>query len=294
MVLDRLVPEETGPSCRAPVVLSKDFPRKLFLTGAWLTIYQDGKPLAPAQVEKVLGGASLGLVYPQRHQELLKLSQPVEPNLFVFCPGAMATRLPEGYGVPVQSNESLQLTVQWMNLDPYLPPSSLEAEVTVQVSDLASLRSLRCQQAAALTLVEGRRGYWGVSRPDPRIHGGECLHSPPFPGQSPMRDALGQQFQSKWYTPKGSQENPCLITAQLPLPARLVAIQPYFRSGLAALELKDLTQNQLLWQANSGKGLAAPCDLFVGHEYQLRTVYKNPDPVPRAALAMLMLYLEAP
>jgi len=293
ITLDRLISEEQGPRSEVRFLVSKDYPQKVFLTGARLTLLDDKGPLKPERVSQILAGASLQLQNPERHQELMRTRQPAEPNLFVFGPDTPQLQLPQGWGLAMQSNEQLVLTVQWMNRDLYLPPTSVRAQIEVSLSAQPGMRGLRPVPVYAMRLVKGARGYWGIDKPDPRIHGEECMRSQPFPSETLMRDALGQEFQARWYTPHGEQQSATLVTAQLGLPVQLQAVHPYYRSGLSSLELVDLTDKRKLYQWKPAQQTFSPSLVPDGHQVQLRCTYSNPDPVARVALAMLMLYVEA-
>lgn len=286
--LDGLIRPDSGPRSSGTLLLGKSFPRRVFLTGASLKLEDlNGQELSSQRIEQLLCGASFCFSSPERHQALMQLKRRVDPSIFLFCPGQLEVRLPEGYGIAVQTNERLVLTVDWMNRDLYLPADTrVRGQLTLHY-DTAEKKPLWPVSVYALTLVEGQRGYWNGVKAGP-----ECPRAPRYGTLPLLTDGLGQQFQSKWLTRPGRQANHTLVTAELNLPLRAVAAAPYYRRHLEALELRDLTQNSSLFRMARGQVQWQPCALPADHQFQLVSVYNNPEPVAHDALAMLMLYAE--
>lgn len=296
--LDSLVQEGYGPTTSAKILVLREYPELVFLTGASVRVVpKDASKLSPERAAKLLCRASIRLKSPPaRHAELLNLPYAVEPNLFVFGPGVSQVRLPEGFGIPLRSNEPLWVSAEWMNEDVYLQASEVQLEATVYFSRGQLLKPLRPMATFGWALVKGQSPYFGVAQADPKLHGPGCVGSPALvPASSLVEDGQGGTFQSKWRLPPGKLVNHTLIDKQLTLPVKVHAAAPMFSSGLVSLSLRDLTSDQAFYNFDSGLPVALypeGVSLAADHHYELTCSHANPRKTNGIALAMIMLYVE--
>lgn len=113
-----------------------------------------------------------------RHNQLFGF-RPISTRLFTLSQGQLAITFPPGFGIPMWSNELLDLTTQVLNHN--------VRDTTVHVRHKVTIRFLRDQEAPApmtplftvgvygLALLEGDQPYYGIEQPDPSKHGSGCL-----------------------------------------------------------------------------------------------------------------------
>jgi len=244
------------------------------------------------------------------HRRLLGLSRETPNRLFTLSQGQQEIEFPDGFGLPVLSNEPFNLTTQVLNHNIEGQIFEVRHKVTVDFVRDADLprpmKPLFQLSANGMVLVSGRDGYFGVADPDAAQHGPGCL-----PGESATEpqgryaDAFGRRFAGHWLVKPGREVNHTNVTKFLRLPFDTtvhyiaVHLHPYAES----LELRDITANKSLYlskaRAPEGKiGLdhvdhySSPegIPLYVDHEYEMVSVYDNTTTEKVDSMAVMYLY----
>jgi hypothetical protein len=98
----------------------------IWLTGAKIRCVSEGGALMS---DRFLAYSTLDLRWGEWHNEKLATSQ--SARLFGLGRGLSEYHLPDGYGVPMHSNEPLWYSSRVINPDPYLPAQRLGQELTL-------------------------------------------------------------------------------------------------------------------------------------------------------------------
>jgi hypothetical protein len=246
-----------------------------------------------------------------------------------FLSPALEIRFPDGFGIPVWSDELLWLTTQVLNLDPSAPPADVRHRVTVDFlfdGDLAEpLRPLSMVGATGLVLLEdeapdsvtlhsepprsespgAEAPYFGIERPRQEEHGSGCMVGANA-GEHVYEDPQGRRFSGHWVVPPGRQVNRTLVTELMDLPydttVHYVAV--HLHPFAESLELRDLSTGEVVFTARAENAVgrtgltrvdhfssADGVDLHRGHQYELISVYDNPTGQPQDSMAVMFLYV---
>ncbi len=310
--IDRKYRSMMGPSSGQDVRLLDVEPAELL----WITGYQadmvgaDGEsPMAP----EFMCHSNLDIDV-EAHEELLGDNSAFSTRLFTLSQGQLSVRFPAGFGIPILSSETLDLTTQVLNLN--LESENLEGrglEVRHKVAvDFVRDRDVEGRMKAlfpiagyGLTLLEGDDGYFGVSRPDEEVHGPGCLVGDSASGGD-YEDGQGRKFSGHWVVPPGREVNRTLVThlMRVPYDTTVHYIAVHLHPFAESLELRDLTAGKTLFKSQAENledriGLAhvdylsSPegIEVFADHEYEMVSVYNNTTDEDQDSMAVMYMYL---
>jgi hypothetical protein len=271
---------------------------------------------------------------PAKHQSLFGLRRPTASRLMTLSQGALAAKLPAGFGFPLASNEPLLLFTQVLNLNiqkpqnlkvrhrvtidyvraseltsPIKPLFNVGASGMVQLDDnpLALAHSMVSMPSTAGITTEG--GHEGMTM-NPTM---SCLVGARAPqassGSADYVDPQGRKMTGHWIVPPGKQVNHSDITwfMNLPFDTRLhyaaVHLHPFARS----LEMRDMTTGQTVFLAKAENPPDAVGLLHVDeltsaegvllshtHKYSLISTYDNPTNANVDSMASIFLGLDDP
>ncbi len=278
----------------------------------WITSYKT-RIVDPESGEKIsdefMCHSNLGIVNMNRHKRLFGGGRPGRSRLFTLSQGTMDIEFPKGFGIPIMSNEKLVLATQVLNLNPQLSPIEVQHETTIEYvrdADLKQpMKALFQTGAQAMVTLEGQSPYYGVSEPDPEIHGPGCLIGEDA-GDSEHKDSSNQKFIGHWVVPPGRQENHSLATHWLKLreDTTIHAIAVHLHPFAESLSLYDLTTGKIVYQATArgpedSIGLshvdffasAEGIPIYKDHQYEVVSVYDNVSSVDQDAMAIMFLYM---
>lgn len=294
--LDRVIQPAQGPSTSRELLVLKEYPETVYLTGASIAVLVDpGSRLTPKERAQLVAGAALSWVNPGRHAQLMDQKEAPDPNLFLLGQDLPEIHLPEGYGIPMRSNEPLQLTAQWMNRNPYLQPSNVRLQLTLFFTRGQALRPVRVRALYGWAQRQGQSGYYGLEAGRVQELGPPCLSSPAIAGAPEVRDLLGQVFQTRWLAPPGLTTNPVLVDSQLRPGEALVMASASSWPGLERMSLRRVSPPTDLVELAPGKMVyqpLAPLQLGEGH-YQLSLQHRNGRPVAEVVGGTMVLYVES-
>lgn len=305
--VDRLYKSMQGPQSTQEVRLSSAEPPELL----WITGYEavmvgpDGASPTP---QEFMCHSNLDFRDVGRHNQLFG-HRPISNRLFTLSQGQFVIAFPEGFGIPVMSDEPLNLTTQVLNHN--------VRDAAFQVRHKVTIHSLRNREAAApmtplftvgvygLALLQGDQPYYGVQQPDPSKHGSGCLIGTNASDHT-YSDPQGRTFTGHWVVPPGRQVNRTLVTNMLSLPfdTTVHAIAVHLHPFAESLELRDLTADSTVFASRAENfadriGLARVeafssvegIPIFKDHEYELVSVYNNTTDVDQDSMAVMLLYL---
>jgi hypothetical protein len=235
-------------------------------------------------------------------------------RLFTLAQGQISATLPEGFGIPIPSQQPLQLFAQVLNHN--IEGQTLQVRHRVRVDfvrdrDLQQpLVPLVHHGVFGMKLVEGPDGHFRV--PHDRVGAAEfgegCgIGEPAEAGEAHLiGDGYDRVFTAFWLVQPGREVNHTRVTDFLALPYDTTAhyITAHLHPFAESLELRDLTSGETVYksstrQADSGIGLAEVehfssaegLPLYKDHQYELVSVYDNTSGEVQDAMATLMLYL---
>ena len=113
--VDRIYPSMTGPWSKQEVSFAdSEAPELVWITGAHVEmIDRDGEKPMP---ELFMCHANLDMNV-DKHRTLLDCSPSHDGRLFTLSQGQLEVKFPPGFGIPVLSNEPLELITQVLNLN---------------------------------------------------------------------------------------------------------------------------------------------------------------------------------
>ena len=307
LTIDRIYKSMQGPADSQSISLTNDNPPELL----WITNYHvavmepDGE--TPA-LQEFMCHNNLDF-NPGQHGQMMGWSHMATGRMFTLSQGQFVITFPAGFGIPVMSDEPLDLTTQVLNHN--------VRDAAFQVRHKVTIRYLRDRDAAvpmtplftvgvySLALLKGDQPYFGVEHPDASKHGPGCLIGANASGHT-YSDPQGRTFTGHWVVPPGRQVNRTLVTKMLNLPfdTTIQAIAAHLHPFAESLELRDLTADRAVFISRAENfpdriGLAKVeafssvegIPVFKGHEYELVSVYNNTSGVDQDSMAVMLLYL---
>jgi len=248
--------------------------------------------------------------YQRNFQSRLKLHG---NRLFSVDQGTTAMHLPEGFGIPLMSDQSLLIATQVLNhnvVDRQLDVRQRVSIDFVRNSDLKTpLRPLIQTGVFGMVLVEGPDGHVGVTpgAGEDMKHGPGCsLGADAGHVSGYVRDEYGRHLSSFWVVEPGKHSYHTRVTGFLELPFDTTVhyaaahLHPYAES----LELYDVTAKRSVIKlgAKLAQGKVGLADveqfsstegvpIYKGHEYDLIATYDNTSGVKQDAMATMFLYV---
>ena len=223
--IDRIYKSMQGPVGEQTLSLADMSPPALL----WITAYRvevvgdDGKAPAPQEF-MCHNNVDFNVA---RHRELFGWTRNTTPRLFTLSQGQFALQFPDGFGVPVMSDEVLLLTTQVLNHNQAKIDVNVRHKVTfdyVLDRDVKEpMRPLFPANGYVMVLVEGKDGYFNIDSPTEAQKHASCL-----PGQVVgngtktvmYKDAYGRLFSGHWRVPAGRQEEHALVNQAFRYPVR--------------------------------------------------------------------------
>lgn len=283
--LDTLYTSMKGPSTKREVRLAEGKPRLLWITGVEARVLaEDGQPLAYEYM------CHVNLDLDRRAHNRVFGRYPVSAaRLATLSQGLEKFALPEGFGLPVRSNEPLNLTTQALNLNEPEGGRRVRIETVVRYEEDDAAKPLK---PLFLVAANVRRCGKDVERASET-------------GMS--AETGGAECSVHWVVPPGRQETRSSANLQLALPYDtrahyiLVHAHPYARW----IELYDRTDKKAVFRADvrslSGGRLgienlqaysgAEGLPLFKDHEYEMAALYENTSGKPVDAMATFYVFV---
>ena len=243
------------------------------------------------------------------HKARLGANPSFSTRLFTLSQGQLAVRFPAGFGIPVLSDETLDLTTQVLNHNVEGQSFEIRHKVSLQYvrdRDLSGpMQALFPVGAYGLALLEGEEAYFGVTRPDEETQGPGCLVGENASDHE-YKDGLGRKFSGHWVVPPGRQLNRTLVThlMRLPYDTTIHYIAVHLHPFAESLELRDLSAGETVFMSRASNfegrvGLSRVdylaseegIEVYKNHEYELVSVYDNTSGEPQDSMAVMYIYL---
>ncbi len=255
-------------------------------------------------------------LFPDVHQKALGLpARPFSKRVFTNSQGFPEIQFPEGFGVPIASDEPLLLSSQVVNHNVEDARLKVRQKITVQFardSDLGQpMKPLYQAQAMVMVSLEGHEAYVGTQDPSAGQHGASCIVGEAAGGplaahKGLVEDSLGQKFTAHWVIGKGRSSFRTLVTEPLGLQfdTTIHYIAVHLHPFAVSLELRDLTADRSLFrsQASNLRGKVGldhveafssveGIPVFKDHNYEMITIYDNTTEEKQDSMAVMFLYL---
>jgi len=235
-----------------------------------------------------------------RHTALFNMRRPAAQRLVTLSQGITDTRVPEGFGFPLVSNEPLSVYTQVLNHNIRNPQGmKVRHRVTFEYyrdRDLAQpIKPLLNLGASGMVLLSNNPLALPTEVDLGGAHGQTCLMSPRAPNAGGMSadyvDPQGRKLTGHWIVPPGRQVNHSDVTwfINLPYDTKMHYAAVHLHPFAESLELRDVTAGKRLFLAKTknpeGKvgldhvdTIISPegIPLFRDHKYELISVYNNP------------------
>ncbi|MCP3956739.1 MAG: hypothetical protein GY719_02685 [bacterium] len=305
--VDREYRSMMGPSSTQGIrLLESEKPELLWITGyEAVMVGPDGES---PRGQELMCHSNLDIDV-ERHQQLLGPSRSFSTRLFTLSQGQFQVRFPPGFGIPIASTESLDLSTQVLNLNHRGQTTEVRHKVRIEyVRDReieAPMQALFPTAGYGLALLGGDDGYYGVSDPDGEIHGPGCLVGASASAHQ-YDDGLGREFTGHWVVPPGRQVNRTLVTQlmRVPYDTTIHYIAVHLHPFAESLELRDLTTEKTVFKSRARGfddriGLAhvdhlastEGIEVFADHEYEMVSVYDNTSEEDQDSMAVMYMYL---
>jgi hypothetical protein len=229
-------------------------------------------------------------------------------RLFTLIPGQLEVDLPDGFGVPVWSDESLDYYSMSLNLN--------DKEGAPQVRFRTDIDFVRDDPAARQMKPLFRRAVYGYEPIDTLSPNTICHDSAhpamacgPFVGKSASNSfvaSLGKTNTIHWMIPPGRYESRVAVDVQLDLPFDTTVhyVSAHLHPHGKSVALVDKTTGQTLFEITSEdfpdrrgvarmEHLSLPQGVAISrnHSYELITRYHNTTSAPIDAMSILYLYM---
>ncbi len=246
-------------------------------------------------------------VDPMKHRDLMEVEPGISGRLFTLSQGQLDIEFPEGFGIPLLSNEPLSLTTQVLNLNEEGKTFDVRHKVTlhyVRDADGKGMKPLFQKSAYGLKLLEGKDGFYGEKAHEDEHHGPGCMEGSNASSHT-YDDQYGRKFTGHWVVPPGREVNHTPVTKLLSLPYDTTVhyIAVHLHPFAESLELVDLTDKKTVFKSivrsTPGRIGIAHVDYFSSvegvmmyddHEYELISVYNNTTKEPQDSMAVMYLY----
>jgi hypothetical protein len=239
-------------------------------------------------------------------------------RLFALDQGTLEIEFPEGFGIPLMSDQQLIFNAQVLNHNVKGETFELRQRVAIDFirdQDLEdSLTPLVQHGTFGLVLLNGPDGHYGVPPGEGSAakHGEGCsLASDALKdrGRRRLSDGKGREFSGFWVVPPGRHAYHTRITPRLGLPydTSIHYVSSHLHPFAESLELRDITAENTVFKSNAhqakkGIGLdrvetfssVKGLPMFKDHEYELIAIYDNTSGEDQDAMATMFLYMQAP
>ncbi|MBI2963873.1 MAG: hypothetical protein HYY35_08980 [Deltaproteobacteria bacterium] len=230
-------------------------------------------------------------------------------RLITLAPGRSGISLPAGYGLPVLSNQSLDVYSMALNRDAGAVPRRIRFRTRIEFTrdrDTAAIMQPLALRALYVTEPIGDRA--SVHAHADHGGGGEdsSEHGSVNASEGGVMDRFGVSRTIHWIVPPGTREYRADVTDQLELSADTTLLyatghlHPFGRS----ISLRDLTEDRTVLtvrQIEPADPAAEPSideiviregvPLARDHRYELVALYENRTAEPVDAMAILYLYV---
>jgi len=289
----------------------------IWLTGYYVEVFD------PVTGEKLsddfLCHNNLNMLRPEYCPWTVK-TQGSNTRLFTLTEGHTHLRMPEGFGIPIMSNQPLEVAFQVLNHNLKDLKKEVKQRVIIRYhlnSDLKKpLKALYQQSIFVTELKNGPEGFHnnpiiikntGVIENKPGTNELSCGIEKPLSGQyNPFEDDYGRKFSGHWKFFPGEKtwKTPCTKMIDIKNETMVHFISVHIHPFCEWVRLVDVTQNDSIVFFSKIKNFSNKIGLEQistfssvhglkinpDHRYFLETHYNNTDTIVHTAMATMFLY----
>ena len=245
-----------------------------------------------------------------RHRQIFGWQKYPSRRLFTLSEGQTEVKLPDGFGIPLRSDEPLSVTAQVLNHNYRGAPIRVRQRITVHYIRDRQLKKplIALYQRGINTLVrlDGPNGAYDSEVTDDAMHD----HSAPEgmgADSVPYHDHEGRTFAGHWVVKPGRDVRTTSINGWLDMQQDLTVhyVAVHLHPFAESLQLRDATTGETVLASKAENrperiGLArveqiaspAGITLHKDHQYELVSAYNNTSGKDRTAMAVMYLYVE--
>ncbi|NUP07686.1 MAG: hypothetical protein HOW73_16690 [Polyangiaceae bacterium] len=231
----------------------------------------------------------------------------ISGRLFTLSQGQIDVALPKGFGIPIRSDQVVDITTQVLNLNTHSDPFGVRHHVEMSaLRDSAAkqpMKPLFMAGVYGLALLKGEHGHFGKEKPS---HEGTGCMMGKAASDGSYVDPQGKEFTGHWIVKPGREVNRTDVTTMMNLPfdTTIHYIAVHLHPFAESLTLIDRTTGETVYSAKTrqleGKIGLAHVDSFSSeegvkvykdHEYELESVYENTTGEDQDSMAVMLLYL---
>ena len=238
------------------------------------------------------------------HRRFFKTERNTSNRLFTLSQGHEVMRFPEGFGIPVRTDEPLYLTTQVLSNNGV--ESAKEVRVRIRLHYVRKgdqpMKALFLTSAIGAVSTDGHNGHYGM-------HADHHMGAPTSgvaKSANEYRDTLGQTFTGHWIVPPGKHRVRSVVTKWMNLSSdtRVHYIGVHVHPFAQQITLRDMTTGKEVFTSRitplQGRvGISKVTDfsstrglrLHADHHYELIADYDNPTSRDVDAMAVLFLYV---
>jgi len=311
--IDRIYKSMEGPLSNATFSLGEGPPRIVWITGYRTEVVaEDGSNQASPEFmchnNMVFDAGAHGAAFGTERSGQ-------RARLFTTSQGQFGIDLPEGFGIPVLTNEVLGINTQVLNHNLESPDVNVRHRISIDfVPDAEArgkLQPLFPVMAYVMASLDDGDVAYGVEHPSEMQEGASCMPGDVAPQASTMdksviTDRLGRRFTGHWIVPPGREVRRTLVTDLLDIPFDTTVhfIAVHLHPFAESLELRDLTTGESIFTSHArapdvGVGLTEVesfssvegVPVYADHDYEMISIYDNTSGVDQDAMATFFLYL---
>lgn len=245
-----------------------------------------------------------------RHREIFGWTKYPSKRLFTLSEGQTDVRLPNGFGIPIRSDEQLAVTAQVLNHNHHGAPVRVRQRVTVHFVRDAQLReplvALYQRGISTLVRLDGPAGAYEQDLDEHSMH----EHAPAegmAANGNPYRDREGREFAGHWVVKPGREVRRTPVNGWLGMQQdeTIHYVSVHLHPFAESLVLRDATTGETVLSSRAAnhteriglsrvEQIAAPAGIILhkDHQYELVSAYNNTSGMDRTAMAVMYLYVE--
>lgn len=244
----------------------------------------------------------------KEHRKRFAWKKNASRRLFTLSQGQYAVRFPPGFGIPIASDEEIDVEMQVLNLNEEGEPFQVRHKVTLEYVRDAELtkpmNALFMKAATGLVSLGDDKAHYNVADADEAKHGEGCMVGELAAGNV-RTDKNGAEFSGHWVVKPGVEENHTLVTSwmNVPFDTTVHYIAAHVHPFAEWIELRDLTSGDTLFRSEAKNftdriGLkevefyssVEGFEVHKGHEYELVSKYNNTSGADQDSMAVLFMY----
>jgi hypothetical protein len=245
-----------------------------------------------------------------RHRQIFGWQKYPSRRLFTLSEGQTEVKLPDGFGIPLRSDEPLSVTAQVLNHNYHGAPVRVRQRITVHYIRDRTLKKplIALYQRGVNTLVrlDGPNGAYNTDVADDEMH----HHAEPEgmgADSIPYKDHEGRTFAGHWVVKPGREVRTTPINGWLNMQQDLTIhfVSVHLHPFAESLQLRDVTTGQTVLASKAENRperiglarvdqIASPTGITLhkDHQYELVSAYNNTSGKNRTAMAVMYMYVE--